>query len=150
MLPYRPPDPPYKSAMLRGKTETGPKPIRLSQNSEQSRTSVKKPSHFNKALSKLPRLIDFRCIWASTQGVFKDGLGLGVPWYFRNRSYDTMLPLFNRRKMKKFAILICVNRKICDNLELEKIVVLRKRIIPFIFSSLRNPFDPSQPLPMPC
>ena len=127
-----------------------PNPIRLSQNSEQSRTSVKKTSHFNKALSKLPRLIDFRCIWASTQGVFKDGLGLGVPWYFRNRSYDTMLPLFNRRNMKKFAILICVNRKICDNLELEKIVVLRKRIIPFIFSSLRNPFDPSQPSPMPC
>ena len=73
---------------------------------------------------------------------------LGVPWYIRNRSYDTMLPLFNRRNMKKFAILICVNRKICDNLELEKIVVLRKRIIPFIFSSLRNPFDPSQPSPI--
>ena len=36
-----PPEPPYKSVMLRGKTETGPKPIRLSQNSEQSRTSVK-------------------------------------------------------------------------------------------------------------
>ena len=144
-----PPTLPINQLCFGARPRLDPNPIRLSQNSEQSRTSVKKTQSLQQSSVKAPKTDWFQMYLGVDTGCFqRRSRTRSTSGYFRNRSYDTMLPLFNRRNMKKFAILICVNRKICDNLELEKIVVLRKRIIPFIFSSLRNPFDPSQPSPI--
>ena len=133
----------HKSAMLGAETGL---PNVCHKTPNKAEHPWKKPFTLQQSSVKAPpSQIDFR-LGVDAQGVFQeDSLG-GVPpeWYFRNKSSMThcCLSSTEEKKMKKFAIPICVNRKICDNLELEKNVVLRKRITPFIFSSLRIPFGP--------